>query len=166
MTSEPSSPGAHPDGGSAAGRVESGTAIVVEVARTMHAAPADVWRALVDAEQRADWWGHLDLDARVGGRFGERWTDATGEAVVTRGDVLELVPDERLRLRWADEGWPADTEVTLRLEPAGGGTRVRVRHEGWERLPGGEELAAAHRDGWTMHLANLDAQVARRHPAG
>jgi hypothetical protein len=31
-----------------------------------------------EAEARARWWGHLELDASVGGRFEERWTDGSG----------------------------------------------------------------------------------------
>jgi uncharacterized protein YndB with AHSA1/START domain len=48
-------------------------------------APRDrVWRALTEQEQIAEWWGgYVSLDARLGGRLTERWTDAGGREVFT-----------------------------------------------------------------------------------
>lgn len=122
---------------------------------TVPAPPGRVWHALVDAGARAAWWPWLDLDATVGSRFEERWTDDAGDAVVTSGLVVEAVPGRRLRLTWADDGWPAATDVAITLEPVAGGTAVTVVHGGWDALPGGQALAAAHRAGWRAHLRNL-----------
>lgn len=121
------------------------------------AAPADrVWTALTVAEQRRRWWPYLDLDATVGGRFEERWTDDAGAAKVTSGTVLDTVPNRLLRMTWADEDWGNETEVTLHVEPVGpGATLVTVLHRGWSGLPGGDELLEAHRTGWRMHLEHL-----------
>jgi uncharacterized protein YndB with AHSA1/START domain len=114
-----------------------------------------VWEAFVDAGRREAWWSYLRLDGRPGGRVEERWTDTTGREVVTSGRVLEAVAPTRLRMSWADEGWPAATEVEVELAPCPSGTRVTVRHSGWERLPEGEALAAAHAAGWRAHLDDL-----------
>ncbi|MEU4447125.1 SRPBCC domain-containing protein [Actinosynnema sp. NPDC050801] len=122
---------------------------------------ADVWRAITVAELRAGWWGDLDLDATVGGRFEEPWTDGDGREVLTSGTVTEVVPDQLLVLSWADEDWPATTRVEVRLTENGGTTSVRLRHSGWGALPGGEALAAEHRAGWRLHLNNLRTYVER-----
>jgi uncharacterized protein YndB with AHSA1/START domain len=120
------------------------------------AAPAHaVWRAIVLAEVRAGWWEYLDLDATVGGRFQERWTDAGGRECLTSGVVTEVVIDRLLVLSWADDDWPTTTRVELRLAEADATTLVRVLHAGWEALPGGAALAEEHRAGWRQHLDNL-----------
>lgn len=116
----------------------------------IRASPDTVWRALVDAERRKDWWGYLELDPVAGGRFTERWTGPEGEPVVTSGTVLELVPDRRLRLRWSDQDWPVTTEVDITLTPRDEGTLVRIRHSGWNLLPDGHALADEHRAGWRV----------------
>ncbi|MEU0938845.1 MULTISPECIES: SRPBCC domain-containing protein [unclassified Embleya] len=120
------------------------------------AAPAEaVWRALVDADTRASWWSYLDLDARVHGRLSERWSGANGEARLTTGRVEALDPCRMLRFTWADDDWAASTTVTIELTRARPGTQLRVRETGWNRLPDGPNLAAAHRDGWGAHVEDL-----------
>lgn len=121
---------------------------------TVAATPEDVWAALAEHAQRRRWWPHLELDPRPGGRLVERWRDGDGREVVTAGDVLDARPPSMLRCSWRDEDWPAATELTIELRPAGEGTHVRLRHRGWELLGAdAERLAAAHRQGWERHLA-------------
>ncbi|MGI5291503.1 SRPBCC domain-containing protein [Nonomuraea polychroma] len=123
-------------------------------------APAhDVWQAIVNAEIRAGWWGYLDLDATVGGRFEERWTDDDGREARTSGKVIGLVPDHLLVLSWADEDWQAATRVEIQLTEIGGSTMIRLLHTGWKALPDGAALAEQHRAGWLMHLVNLRRYV-------
>jgi uncharacterized protein YndB with AHSA1/START domain len=120
------------------------------------AAPAhEVWRAVVEAEVRAGWWGYLELDASVGGRFEERWTDGSGRQVLTDGLVTEVVADRLLALSWKDDSWPAATQVEMRLAEDGAKTLVRLVHTGWQALPDGSALAEEHRMGWRMHLDSL-----------
>jgi uncharacterized protein YndB with AHSA1/START domain len=136
----------------------------VEVAQgEMIAAPSSVvWRALVDADQRQRWWSYLDLDPVVGGRFTERWTGTDGKEMVTTGSVLEASDGRLLRLTWSDADWPAQTEVEISVTPAPGGTFVRVRHSGFERLPDGQRLARDHAAGWQTHLSNLRSVAEER----
>lgn len=117
-------------------------------------APA-VWRAIVVAEVRAGWWGHMDLDAAVGGRFEERWTNGGGREVLTSGTVTDVVAGRLLVLSWADEDWPTATRVEVQLAATDGMTLVRLLHTGWEALPDGAALAEEHRAGWRLHLDNL-----------
>ncbi len=119
------------------------------------APPERVWSLVAEPDGRAGWWPYLDLDATPGGRFEERWTDAAGHEVTTSGDVLDVEPPRLLRLSWKDDGWPAVTEVELRLEPQSGATLVTVRHTGWSALPDAAALVADHRAGWRMHLDDL-----------
>jgi uncharacterized protein YndB with AHSA1/START domain len=120
------------------------------------AAPASVvWSTLVDAHRRRHWWPYLELDAVIGGRLVERWSRPDGTEVTTSGSVRDVVADRLLCVRWADDDWPAETEVTITVTPTGGGTTVRVRHVGRRQLRDGERLAADHRAGWRVHLTNL-----------
>ena len=121
--------------------------LLVHEAVVVPAPPERVWSLVIHP---AGWWPYLELDAVPGGRFEERWQE-----IVTSGDVLDVDPPRLLRLSWKDEGWPAATEVELRLEPAAEGTLVTVRHTGWAALPDAETLVAGHRAGWRMHLEDL-----------
>lgn len=139
--------------------MESTSELVVDEAITIAAAPEAVWDALIDPDARAGWWDYVTLDARVGGAFEEIWTGPDGRPARTSGVVTELVEHRVLELDWADDDWPSQTRVRVELVPVAAATSVRLRHTGWERLPAGAALAAEHRDGWRLHLANLRGYV-------
>jgi len=103
----------------------------VEREITIPAAPAEVWPALTHSDQLSAWFGaDVDLDARPGGRGCFRWADGTERAAV----VEEIEPGRRLAFRWLPFQRTRDgeavtvpsTRVEITLEPAEGGTRVRV----------------------------------------
>jgi uncharacterized protein YndB with AHSA1/START domain len=131
---------------------------LVEVSVVITAPLDAVWHALVDPDTRAQWWRYLDLDARVDGRLTERWSGAYGEARLTTGRVEAVDPGRLLRFTWADDDWTASTTVTIELDRARPGTRVRIRETGWHHLPDAQSLATAHQDGWGAHIEAL-----RRH---
>jgi uncharacterized protein YndB with AHSA1/START domain len=132
---------------------------LVDESIAIAASAHDVWRAIVVAEVRAGWWAYLDLDATVGGRVEERWTDGGGREMFTSGEVTEIVIDRLLVLSWADDDWPTTTRVEIRLADTGGTTLVRLLHTGWEALPDSAALAEEHRAGWRLHLDNLRRYV-------
>lgn len=124
------------------------------------AAPIEpVWHAITDPDARSRWWGHLDLDPRVGGQFEERWNDPDGNPIRTHGEVIEIIPTRMIRLQWTDGDWSRATEVHVTLNDEANRTTVCVRHLGWSALPEGPALAAAHKAGWSMHLENLRVYV-------
>jgi uncharacterized protein YndB with AHSA1/START domain len=95
-------------------------------------APSDeVWEALTDPEQLAGWLAdEVRFDLRPGGDASFRDGD-----VIRRGWVEEVAPPDspagreagggRLAFWWASDDEPA-TRVELTLEPAPGGTLLRV----------------------------------------
>jgi uncharacterized protein YndB with AHSA1/START domain len=124
--------------------------------------PEDVWRALTEAERIAEWWGdYVEFDARPEGRLVERWSDTSGEEVVTTGDVVELTAPSRIELSWADSGWEVETTVLIELEPVAAGTRLRLTHSGWEAFEPARRrrLIEAHAAGWKRHVENLAKHV-------
>ena len=136
----------------------AGDSIEIEVSITRE--PRAVWRAIVDAAERRRWWSYCDLDARLGGRFEERWQNDRGAVTLTHGAIEAINLERRLELSWRDEDWAAPTRVVLELTPEAGGTLVRVRHSGWQAIEGERrELRDAHRKGWIHHLANLKTFV-------
>jgi uncharacterized protein YndB with AHSA1/START domain len=113
------------------------------------------WAFRFFTEKIGDWWpledysvfamtgrGRPDavlFEPGVGGRVYERLGD--DEAIW--GVVTAWEPPHRVVFSWnTNADWPADTEVELTFSAEGNGTRVHVRHTGFDRL--GEVAEAAH----------------------
>jgi uncharacterized protein YndB with AHSA1/START domain len=96
----------------------------------------------------------LRLEPGVGGRLVEVYDPRTG-AGFEIGRVLVWEPGKRLVFTWRQDDWKPDefTEVEVRFEPAGTGTRVTVEHRGWDRVPSaGPGLSAGYGHGWAELL--------------
>ncbi len=113
---------------------------------------ADQTFALVTEPERLRRWqaisAHVDL--RAGGDF--RWTVAPGASA--GGTVVEVEPGRRVVYTWGWEGDeaqpPGTSTVTVTLEPAEGGTTVRLVHEGLT-----PEQEAQHHEGWDHFMERL-----------
>lgn len=114
-----------------------------------------VWGALVHPDQQSGWWPHMHLEAVVGSRFEERWSDASGRPVLTSGTVVVVSPPHRMSLTWSDDDWDFETEVHFLLDPSAFGTCIRVIHRGLQQSSAPATVIAAHRDGWRHHLLAL-----------
>jgi len=115
--------------------------------------PPDEAFALVTQPDRLRRWQTVTarVDLRAGGAY--RWTVVPGH--VAAGTVREVEPGRRVVLGWGWEGSPdlapdAST-VTITLEPADGGTLVRLVHDGLD-----EQQAASHAEGWSHYLDRLE----------
>ncbi|HEX3159242.1 MAG TPA: SRPBCC domain-containing protein [Gemmatimonadaceae bacterium] len=143
------------------------------------APPERVFQALTDPRQLAAWWGSFEtyrthdwaVDARPGGQWSTRTTDAAGREGTLHGEYRLVDPPRRLEYTWR-ASWDdvAGTTVRFDLEPAevGGvsGTRVTVTHSGFGGATGGvTALAGApHADGWIQRLTRLARLAGRPHP--
>jgi len=132
------------------------------------AAPREVvFDFLVDPALMVAWIGiSHDLDPRPGGIF--RVEVSLGN--VARGRYVEVSPPRRVAFTW---GWethdpsfavleklpPESSLVEIDLEPAQGGTMVRLRHSG---LP--SSSSKIHGERWMHYLGRLDG--AARDAAG
>ncbi|HYU39912.1 MAG TPA: SRPBCC domain-containing protein [Acidimicrobiia bacterium] len=103
-------------------------------------------------------WRHPDravgirFEPYVGGRLLEVHDRATGEGFAF-GEVLVWEPGARLVFADLVSSAPPDplTEVEVRFEAAGGGTRVTLEHRGLDQLP--PDVAAQKRMyGWQTTL--------------
>ena len=88
--------------------------------------PSAVWRAMTDPDLVARWWAPGDVRAEVGHRF----TLDMGDWGVQRCEVLEVQPERLIRYSFG-EG-VIDTTITWTLVPEGTGTRLFLRHEGFD----------------------------------
>ena len=113
---------------------------------------ADETFALITQPDRLRRWQAITarVDLRAGGAY--RWTIIPGHTAC--GTFTEVEPGRRVVFTW---GWedsgelpPGASTVIVTLEPAEGGTLVRLVHEG---LTG--EQAASHAEGWSHYLGRL-----------
>jgi uncharacterized protein YndB with AHSA1/START domain len=90
------------------------------------------------------------VDLRVGG--GYRWTIVPGHSAA--GSFTEVEPGKRVVFTWGWEGSPdlppGASTVTVTLEPAEGGTTVRLVHDGLN-----DAQEASHAEGWNHYLDRL-----------
>lgn len=118
---------------------------------------ADDTFALLTEPERLRRWQVVSarMDVRAGGDF--RWTVLPGANA--SGSFVEVEPGKRLVYTW---GWeterlevgpePGGSTITITLEPADGGTTVRLVHEGLT-----PEQDEAHSHGWDHFLGRLVA---------
>jgi uncharacterized protein YndB with AHSA1/START domain len=138
--------------------------------RLLPYAPEEVWAALTDPEALAEWLMPNDFEPRVGHRF--RFTSQQRMPTwggVVECEVLEVTPGRLVRFSWLDSWrWAKmehPTEVTFKLEPVAGGTRLVLEHTGFEGL-GPVLLARMLSKGWGQMLEKLlPAAIERRRTA-
>lgn len=120
--------------------------------------PIDQAFELITQPERLRRWQTVAarVDLRVGGEY--RWTITPGHHAA--GTFTEIEPGKRIVFTWGWEqpGAMADhiSTVAITLEPADGGTSVRLVHEG---LPTAAAVAA-HAEGWDHYLGRLVAEAA------
>ena len=99
------------------------------------------------------------FEPEVGGRVYER----LGNETEVWGEVQAWEPPHRVAFSWrTNRNWPGHTDVEVTFTSEGGGTRVRLRHTGWELL--GERAEAAHASyagGWGEVLAHYEEAIGR-----
>lgn len=101
--------------------------------------PEDVWDALTDPEQLAEWLMVTDFAPRLGQRFRffDRRHDLPDSTGVIECEVVELNPPTRLAYTWQSPPVLHRTLVTWTLRETATGTRVRLEHSGF--LAGGPQ---------------------------
>jgi uncharacterized protein (TIGR03086 family) len=108
--------------------------------------------ALITEPDRLRRWKTVSarVDLRAGG--GYRWTVVPGH--VAAGTFIEIDPGRRIVFGWGWEGapdlGPDASTVTITLEPAEGGTLVRLVHDGLT-----DEQAVSHLEGWNHFFERL-----------
>lgn len=135
-------------------------AIVVE--RYLDHPPEKVWRALTEGPLLAAWLMPGDFQPVVGHHFTFQAEPVPGWSGVTRGEVLEVRPFERLVYRWRTTGAAADalhTTVTWTLSPTGTGALLRMEQSGFR--PQDEPNFQGATRGWRRFVGRLEQILSR-----
>ena len=142
--------------------VEKSVTVSVPVRRAFEVFTAEIgtWWPLrthaVDTERSET----VVMEGRVGGRLFER--TPTGEEHVW-GTLVAWEPPNRIVYSWhPGRGEETAQEVEITFSPEGEGTRVDIRHYGWEKLGDRlEETVASYNEGWDKVIA-VYARAAER----
>ena len=131
----------------------------VELAIVIRATPEYVFQALTETQGLIDWMGAEDPDIElvVGGAYTYGWhiTTEGQRAEVGPRRIIELVADQLLVHDWFWPGQPR-TEVRWELERVEGGTRLHLRHSGFDAEP------ESYKFGWPSGLSVLVQQLEGR----
>jgi uncharacterized protein YndB with AHSA1/START domain len=147
--------------------------VAARIAKPVH----EVFEAVADPQQLSRYFttggakGRLETGATVTWDF----HDYPGAFPV---EVVEVVPDEKVVLRWdAAEGEQLDAEgrpdlanagyktsVTMTFSPIDDGERtlVEIREEGWRESQGALDASYGNCQGWTQMLCALKAWLEHR----
>lgn len=108
---------------------------------------ADLWDAVTTRERLARWMAEYTGDLRLGGT----WEVASDGETWGRGEITACDAPRSFATTWHAVG-EEPTELTVRLEPVAGGTRLVLEHVGVQSLFYGP--------GWQTYLERLAALVA------
>jgi uncharacterized protein YndB with AHSA1/START domain len=122
----------------------------------IQASPQTVFSFFTQNDRWAAWWGAgSTIEPRIGGQVYMRHPGG----IESSGEVLEVVPPERIVFTYGFASGkpipPGSSRVTIRLEPAGLGTRLNLSHEFAETTVRDE-----HVQGWRYQLSVFGNVVA------
>ena len=136
------------------------------------AAPVErVWQVMTSPGMIDEWLGCLDFKAEIGHLFYMQ-PDAAKRSVgdvsgATHCQLLRLDPRSEMAFSWFYPDSPK-TEVSIRLSPTPGGTRVELTHAGWDQFDEQEirAIREALANGWkSFVLPQLKRLAERDDPA-
>lgn len=90
-----------------------------------------VWDALVDSESLAVWLMPNDFVPQIGHHFTFRPSEQQGWSGLIDCEVVEVTDQRRISYTWNNAPSHLETLVTFSLEPAQGGTNLRLEHTGF-----------------------------------
>ena len=130
--------------------------IVIEI--EVPVSPTRAWGAVTEPAEVAAWFAEVTPADGVGSPYRIDFGD--GSAI--EGRIRALDPGHRLAYSWTwtgDEGGPT-TLVTWDVEPADGGARIRLMHDGWAEASADQETRDDHADYWESYLESLQELLA------
>jgi uncharacterized protein YndB with AHSA1/START domain len=122
----------------------------------LDATPARVWKALTDREELKQWSFEMDGFKPEEGFEFSFFGEKDGVKFKHLCKVIEVVKERKMKWLWSYEGVPGDTFVTFELFPEGNKTRLKLTHEGLEKLPQDENYAKRNFEaGWNELIGTL-----------
>ena len=135
----------------------------LKLSRVFDAPRELVWAAWTDQTHARHWWGprhhpstHVEIDARVGGKWRIRLTGVADSRELWHGGVFrEVVKNERLvfTFKWDEDGERGEENlVTITFADEGGKTRMTFTQE---PVVSADEREG-HGEGWSSAFDRLD----------
>jgi uncharacterized protein YndB with AHSA1/START domain len=129
----------------------------------IHAPASQVWTALTDKEALRIWFFRVD-DMKPEPDFEFRFNrENDNKRYAVTGRILLAVPEKKLSYAWSYEDFPARTLVTFDIAMMGEGTKVRVTHEGLDKIPQKYKQVSiqSHAEGWEKRMTSLKNHLER-----
>ncbi|HYD00247.1 MAG TPA: SRPBCC family protein [Phycisphaerales bacterium] len=131
-----------------------------------------VWHALTDHKEFSAWFGvDLQMPFAVGNPTRGRITHRGYEHVVMQVVAQTIQPQRYFSFTWhpyavdprIDYTAEPPTLVEFRLEPAAGGTLLRVTESGFDSIPAArrDEAFRMNENGWAAQLQRIDRYATR-----
>jgi uncharacterized protein YndB with AHSA1/START domain len=120
-------------------------------------APASrVWQALTDKDELKQWCFEMEAFKPEEGFEFQFYGEKDGDKFLHLCKVLEVEVEKKMKWLWSYENIPDDTYVTFELFPQGDKTKLRLTHEGLEKLPQDGNYAKTNFvEGWNAILGDL-----------
>ena len=120
-------------------------------------APASrVWQALTDKDELKQWCFEMEAFKPEEGFEFQFYGEKDGDKFLHLCKVLEVEVEKKMKWLWSYENVPGDTYVTFELFPQGDKTKLRLTHEGLDKLPQDENYAKTNFvEGWNAILDDL-----------
>lgn len=126
----------------------------LQFSRTIPGEPEDVYYAFSTPQGWRDWLVEASLFRTPAGKsYHLSW----GTGWFASGEVKQLDRPQRVVLSWSGKGDPGETQVSIALEAADGGTKVEITHSGFGEGPGWEAARQQASHGWEVGLENLES---------
>lgn len=115
-----------------------------------------VWEALTNKDELKQWCFDMNAFQPQEGFEFQFYGEKDGNKFLHLCKVVEVHPKKEMKWLWSYADMPGDTFVTFELSPQSGQTKLRLTHEGLEKLPQDENYAKANFiEGWNMILGKL-----------
>ena len=130
----------------------------IRLAIEIRADPSRVWAHITEPELVSRWFA----EASPLGAVGQTYRIDFGDGSIVEGRIVEVVPGRAFAHEWAwldaEPGLAAPTVVRWEVaESPGGGSEVRLVHEGWTEAGADEALRDDHESYWSAYLDDLQA---------
>lgn len=117
--------------------------------------PEKLWYALTTTDLIKQYWFGMNIES--GWKLGSPWKMYSDSALIDSGEILEIVPQKRLVLRWLNEWMPefkeeGNSRCILEIGPIGAVVKLTITHS-MER-PNSKFIEAVS-VGWPMIISNL-----------
>jgi hypothetical protein len=122
----------------------TGSVTVTTVVRATPDVAFLVFTDEIDAWWKRDPRHRSDPESSVVRFEGDRLVEVSASGATELGTVLVWEPGARVVLEWSGPQWAlaGRTEVEVRFEPEGDGTRITLKHRGWRDLRPGDAASS------------------------